>query len=394
MLKGRNILLGVTGSIAAYKSAEIARRLMDEGADVHAVMTGAAARFITPYTLQTLTGNPVGTDLFDDPFSHINLAKNADLFLIAPVTANTINKLSCGIADNLLSNLWLTFRGPVIMAPAMNERMYGHATVQNSMKLLQKAGVHFVGPVTGSLACGDEGIGKMAETPSIVEAAVAALTPKDLDGQRIVITAGPTREAIDPVRYISNRSSGKMGYALALAAKRRGARVTLISGPSAEERPDGVICVAVESALEMEKAVMKHLPGASALIMSAAVADFSPSLKSKVKYDKKDINLLKLKRTSDILRKAGQQTKKRILVGFAAETGHDIDRAKKKLKDKNLDLIVMNDVTQEGAGFEVDSNIVTIIDKKGTVAEHSIMKKIDVADIILDRMIALQSRRK
>jgi phosphopantothenoylcysteine decarboxylase/phosphopantothenate--cysteine ligase len=394
VLEGRNILLGITGSIAAYKAADLARRLIDEGADVNVVMTKAAARFITPYTLEALTGNQVCSDLFKDPFSHINLSKNADLFIIAPITANTINKLSCGIADNLLSNLWLTFEGPVLMAPAMNARMYRHSIVQNNIKLLQKTGVNFVGPVSGSLACGDEGAGKMAEVTSIVEASIATLTPKDLKGHTVLVTAGPTREAIDPVRYISNRSSGKMGYAVARAAIRRGARVTLISGPSAETLPESVSLISVESASEMEKAVMKYVSGANVLIMSAAVSDFMPLLKAKVKHDKTDINSLKLKRTTDIIREVGRQKKKRFLVGFAAETGSSVNRARKKIKDKNLDLIVLNDVSQKGAGFEVDTNIVIIIDKKGNSTEYPIMKKIDVANVILDRIVELKPRKK
>jgi phosphopantothenoylcysteine decarboxylase/phosphopantothenate--cysteine ligase len=394
VLEDRNILLGITGSIAAYKAADIVRRLIDEGGEVSVVMTEAAARFITPYTLETLTGNPVCTDLFKDPFSHINLSKNADLFLIAPATANTINKLSCGIADNLLSNLWLTFEGPVLMAPAMNERMYRHAIVQKNIKLLHKTGVNFVGPVSGSLACGDEGAGKMAEVSSIVEAAIAALTPKDLKGQTVLVTAGPTREAIDPVRYISNRSSGKMGYAVARAAVRRGARVTLISGPSSETTPESVSLISVETASEMERAVMKYVSGANVLIMSAAVSDFMPLLKAEVKHEKADINSLKLKRTTDIIRKVGGQKKKCFLIGFAAETGNPVDRAQKKIRDKNLDLIVMNDVSQKGAGFEVDTNIVTIIDKKGDSTEYPIMKKIDVANVILDRIVTLKPRKK
>jgi len=394
VLQGRNILLGITGSIAAYKSADVARRLMDEGAVVHAVMTDAATRFIPPYTLEALTGNRVHTDLFSDPFTHISLSKNADLFLVAPATANTINKVSCGIADNLLSTLWLTYEGPSLIAPAMNEKMYRHASVQDSVKTLRKRGVSFVGPISGGLACGDEGVGRMADVPEIVEAAVTALTPKDFDGIDVLVTAGPTREAIDPVRFISNRSSGKMGYALARAAKRRGARVTIISGPSSEEPPYDVAYVPVESALDMEKAVLKHLPRSEVLIMSAAVADFTPSVKSKVKYEKSGIKSLNLKKTSDILKKAAGLKKRCFLVGFAAETGSAVDRARKKLRDKNLDLIVLNDVSQEGAGFDVDTNIITIIDKRGGIAECPLMKKSDAANVILDRILALKAQKK
>ena len=386
-----NILLGVTGSIAAYKAADIARRLRDGGADVKVVMTEAACRFITPYTLEALTGNPVCTGLFNDTFSHIKLSKESHLFVVAPATANTINKFACGIADDLLSTLWLTYEGPVLMAPSMNERMYRNAIVRRSIKALSKMGVHFVGPVSGSLACGDEGIGKLAGVSSIVEAAMTALAPDDLKGKHILVTAGPTRESIDPVRYISNRSSGKMGYALAMAAHRRGADVTLISGPSAETVPEGVSFISVETASQMESAVMKYLPESHVLIMAAAVSDFPPAVKAKVKYQKKELNILKLNKTNDILARVGRQKKKLLLVGFSAETDGDIDKARKKLKDKNLDLIVFNNVSQKGAGFDADTNIVTIIDKKGNVNEHPLMRKLEAADVILDRITSRTS---
>lgn len=394
MLHNRNILLGITGSIAAYKSADIARRLIDEGANIKVVMTKTASRFITPYTLETLTGNTVFTDLFEDPFSHINLSKEAHLFVIAPVTANTINKLSCGIADDLLSNLWLTYKGPVVMAPAMNTRMYHHAIVQRNIKSLQKMGVNFVGPVAGDLACGDEGVGRMADVAAIVDSAAKALSSNDLKGYKILITAGPTREAIDTVRYISNRSSGKMGYSIARAAMRRGADVSLISGPSSESKPEGVSLRPVESASEMESAVMKMISKSDILIMAAAVADFAPSVKSQVKLKKKQLNTLKLSKTNDIIKKAGRKKNNCLLVGFAAESGEDIGSAKMKLKDKNIDMIVLNDISREGAGFETDTNIVSIIDKKGNIDKYPLMKKIEIADIILDRILALKPQKK
>lgn len=390
MLGKKNILLGITGSIAAYKSPDIARRLMEDGANVTAVMTEAACRFIPPYTLETVTGNPVYTDLFEDTLSHIHLPKQADLFVIAPATANTINKLSCGIADNLLSTIWLAYEGKLVIAPAMNCRMYRHPIVQKSIKELSKLGVEFVGPATGSLACGEDGPGRMVEVPEIIEAAISALAEKDLAGRNILVTAGPTQEPIDPVRYISNRSSGKMGYALARAASRRGAEVTLISGPSAQEPPPVKKFIKTETASEMASAVMKHLPKAKTVIMAAAVSDFAPSAPAKAKLDKKGLNILKLKKNKDILKEIGKKKGKRIVAGFAAETGSNIERAKKKLKEKNLDLIVFNDVTQKGAGFDVDTNIVTIIDKKGRVHEYPQMKKIDVANIILDEIVGLK----
>ncbi len=386
MLNKKNILLGITGSIAAYKSVDISRRLIEEGANVSVVMTEAACRFIPPYTLETVTGKPVHNDLFKDPFSHINLSRESNLFIVAPATANTINKFSCGIADDLLSNIWLTYRGPVLMAPAMNFSMYLNPLVKKHIKELQRLEVRFVGPASGNLACGEEGIGRMVEVQEIIEASISALTPKDLAGHNILVTAGPTREAIDPVRFISNRSSGKMGYAIAQAALRRGAKVTLVSGPSTQRPPTGASFFSVEKASEMEGAVLKHIPKATSVIMAAAVSDFTPSIKAKVKLKKTDIKPLILKQTSDILKKAGKQKGKRILIGFAAESGRDIKSAQNKLKEKNLDLIVLNDISQINAGFDVDTNTVAIIDRKGKVTEYPLMKKIEVANIILDKI--------
>ncbi|MBI4682862.1 MAG: bifunctional phosphopantothenoylcysteine decarboxylase/phosphopantothenate--cysteine ligase CoaBC [Nitrospirae bacterium] len=394
MLKDQNVLLGITGSIAAYKSVDIARRLIEKGAHVQVVMTEAACRFITPYILEAVTGTPVYSNLFDDPFSHINLSKEAHLFIIAPATANTINKFSCGIADNLLSNLWLTYEGPVLIAPAMNSRMYRNPVVKKHIRELNKSGVQFIGPASGSLACGEEGEGRMVEVAEIIEAAEAALATKDLTGQNILVTAGPTVEPIDPVRFISNRSSGKMGYAIARAALRRGADVTLISGPSSLEPPAGVSFISVERTSEMEAEVFKHLKKATAVIMAAAVSDYSPSETAKVKLRKKDEMLLKLKRNADILRELGKKKGNRVLIGFAAESGKDMNSASTKLKEKNLDLIVLNDISCEGSGFDVDTNIVTIIDRKGNVTDYPLMKKIEVANVILDTMLQVKGEKK
>ena len=384
MLSGSNILLGITGSIAAYKAADLARRLIEVGAKVRVVMTEAACRFIPPYTLEAITGNDVHVDLFKDPYSHINLAAESDLFIIAPATANTINKLACGLADNLLSNLWLTYDGPSLIAPAMNTRMYNNRMVLSNISNFKKSGVEIVGPAKGSLACGEEGEGRMSEVSEIVEAAISVMTPHDLAGQNIMITAGPTQEPIDPVRYISNRSSGKMGYALALAAKRRGAEVTLISGPCSLNPPYGVSVIYAETSGDMEKAVFKHLDKAATVIMSAAVSDFRTDSTAKNKLDKSDINSLKLKKTSDILKKLGTKKGKRFLIGFAAESGKNVKRAAAKLKEKKLDLMVLNDISQEGAGFDSDTNIVTLIHKTGDTKDYPIMDKIEVAHIILD----------
>jgi phosphopantothenoylcysteine decarboxylase/phosphopantothenate--cysteine ligase len=386
VLKGKNILFGVTGSIAVYKSIDVIRRLMAEEASVNVVMTEAACRFIPPYTFEAVTGMPVFKDIFQDSFSHINLPKEAGLFIIAPATANTISKFACGIADNLLTSIYLAYEGAVLIAPAMNSRMYRHAVVKKHIAELSEIGVKFIGPEEGSLACGEEGIGRMSDPSDIVEAVITALTPKDLTGQKILVTAGPTIEPIDPVRFISNRSSGKMGYAIARAALRRGAEVTLISGPTSLTPPRGAHAVSVENAAEMEKAVLKNFRRATSLIMAAAVSDFTPAVINKSKLKKSEFASLKLKETSDILKRISPQKGKRVIIGFAAETGRNIENVQKKLKEKKLDLIVLNDVSEEGAGFGVDTNIVTIIDKKGSVQDYPLMKKIEVADIILDRL--------
>jgi phosphopantothenoylcysteine decarboxylase/phosphopantothenate--cysteine ligase len=316
------------------------------------------------------------------------MAEDSHLLLIAPATANTINKLACGIADNLLTSIWLAYKGPTLIAPAMNTRMYNSPIVTDSIRKLSKLGAHFVGPVYGKLACGEEGVGRMAEVSDIVEAVISLLTPKDLTGHNILVTAGPTREAIDPVRFISNRSSGRMGYAIAQAALRRGAEVVLISGPSHLKPINGAIFIQVESAADMETAVMKNLPGSTSVIMAAAVSDFTP-VRSRSKISKSDMSSITLNRTPDILKKIGRHKGRRILIGFAAETGKDLKSARKKLREKNLDMIVLNDVTQEGAGFDVETNIVSIIDKTGRCTDYPLMKKTELANIILDRLLEL-----
>lgn len=387
MLKGRNILLGVTGSIAAFKSVDIARNLISEGATVDVVMTDGACRFISPLTLSSFTARPVFTGLFDDPFSHINLAKHAHLLLIAPATANTINKIACGIADNLLTNIVLAYDGKKLIAPAMNFRMYNNPIVKENIEGLKKRGFQFIGPVEGHLACGEEGMGRMAEVDDIIEAVITALSPEDLKCHKILVTAGPTREPIDPVRFISNRSSGRMGYEIARAARRRGAEVTLISGPSSLTPPSDVKYLKVETASEMEKAIFENLKDLTIVVMTAAVSDITPLEKPKVKLEKNNINLLRLKKTGDILRKIGLQKGGRVIVGFAAEYGRNINRAKKKLKEKNLDFIVFNDISQKGAGFDVDTNIVSIVDRDGKIEDYPLMRKIEVANIILDKIL-------
>jgi phosphopantothenoylcysteine decarboxylase/phosphopantothenate--cysteine ligase len=384
--KGKKVLLGITGSIAAYKAVEIARRLTESGASVTAVMTEAAARFITPVTFEAVTGNKAYSDLFSEPLSHISLPEESDLFIIAPATANIIGKYASGIADDLLSSIVLAYEGPLLVAPAMNSKMYNNPIVQRNIKTLSKIGVGFIGPCTGGLACGEEGVGRMSDPAEIVEAAISALSEKDLAGQRIIVTAGPTVEPIDPVRFLSNRSSGRMGYEIARAASRRGADVTLISGPSALEPPAGVSFTKVDTAARMKDEVMKKYRRCDAVIMAAAVSDFAPSSTGRKKIRKGDLTSLKLRRSPDILEELGKKKGRRILVGFAAESGRDIKSATAKIKAKNLDLIVLNDITEEGAGFDVDTNIVTIIDQKGNAVDHPKMKKIEIADIILDRI--------
>jgi phosphopantothenoylcysteine decarboxylase/phosphopantothenate--cysteine ligase len=390
VLENKNILLGITGSIAVYKSVDLARRLADEGAHVSVVMTESAGRFVSPLTFETALGRPAYTNLFKGYLSHISLVKDSHLLIIAPATANTISKLACGIADNLLTTLWLAYKGPSLIAPAMNSRMYRNPIVKKNIKSLSAMGVQFIGPASGSLACGEEGEGRMSDISGIIEAARFSLSPKDLSGHGILVTAGPTREPLDPVRFISNRSSGKMGFSLAKAASRRGAEVTLISGPT-EQIPSGNIrFIPVERAVDMEKAVKKNLPKASVLIMTAAVSDFSPAVEKKRKIPKTDMITLQLTKTPDIIERIGKSKGNRLLIGFAAESGKDIRKAREKLKRKNLDLIVFNDISREGAGFDTDTNIVTLIEKSGKTTDYPLMKKEDVANLILDKVVALK----
>jgi len=395
VLEGKNILIGVTGSIAAYKSVDIARRLSEEGANITVIMTESACRFVSPLVFETVSGGHVHADLFHGYSRHISLVKESHLLVVAPATANTINKFACGIADNLLSTIWLAYEGHTLIAPAMNSRMYKKPVVKKNIKELTKLGVNFIGPESGALACGEEGVGRMAEVADIIAAVKSILTPKDLSGHNILITAGPTREPIDPVRFISNRSSGKMGFAIATAAFRRGAKVTLISGHTALKPPAGISFIPVERAVDMETTVIKNLhKSTSVVIMAAAVSDFAPSVTSKSKIPKAKEITINFKKTPDILQKIGRKKGNRLLIGFAAETGKNIKNAEKKLRDKNLDLIVLNDVTQKGAGFELDTNIVTIIDRKGKITDYPLMKKEEIANIILDNVLSIFTRNK
>ena len=392
LIKDKTIVLGITGGIAAYKAAELARLLIKAGSNVHVVMTKGAAEFVTPLTFQVLSKNPVHTEMFsltqEAEVGHISLADRADLFVIAPATANILGKIANGIADDLLTTSIMATRAPVLFAPAMNCNMYENSIVKGNMNKLKSYDYHFIDAETGELACGYEGKGRMAEPSDILEEIETILSPKDLEGERILVTAGPTFETIDPVRFIGNRSSGKMGYALARMAIRRGADVTLISGPSSLKPPRGVRFISVESAAEMRKAVMTNLKDATTAIMAAAVGDYTPvkAASSKMKKGKEPLSL-ELEKTLDILLEIGKKKGKRLLIGFAAETENLMANAKKKLKEKNLDLIVANNVKEPGAGFGVDTNIVTIIDKKGNIEELPKMSKEEVAWRVLDWVI-------
>jgi phosphopantothenoylcysteine decarboxylase/phosphopantothenate--cysteine ligase len=384
-LDDKKVLFGITGSVAAYKAPDLIKAFKEEEASVSVVMTDASSHFVTPLSLEIASGGKVFKGLFDEPMAHILLAREADIIVVAPATANLIGKFASGIADNLITTLLMAFEGPVIVAPAMNWRMYENPTFKKNLKYLKSLGVVEVPPEEGKLACGEEGIGRMASIEKIVEAACAALGPHDLGGKKIVITAGPTREYMDTVRFISNPSTGKMGYALAKVAVRRGADVTLISGPSSLTAPDGVKFIGVDTAVEMREAVIEGMRGVHALIMAAAVGDFTPVTRSGGKIEKSEVSAIKLKKATDILSEVGKKKRKPLIVGFAAESGENLKRAKDKLKRKGADIIVFNDITAEGSGFGTDTNRVVIIDKKGT-KEYPLLPKDEVAGLILDRV--------
>ncbi len=397
MLKGKTIIIGVTGCIAAYKAAEIVRGLKKLNADVWVALTPEGEKLVTPLTFRTLSGNPVVTDLFAEelkniPVPHISLSERADLILIAPATANIIGKTAQGIADDALSTIIMSGKAKVVFAPAMNSRMWENPIVQENIKKLKDLGYEFIGPEKGELACGDVGIGRLAEVEKIIDAVKKELAPKaDLKNLRILVTAGATREKIDPVRFISNPSSGKMGFAFANRAIARGANVTLVSGPTKLQKPEGTKFISVDDAKNMAKAVFDNFNSNDVLIMSAAVSDYSPkkTSKKKIKKGKKKKMKIELEKTVDILKEVGKNKKGKIIVGFAAETDNLEKNAFKKLKDKNLDFIVANDVTKEGAGFDSDTNIVKIINSKGEILDIPKMDKEDVADKVLNELIKL-----
>lgn len=397
MLENKKIILGVCGGIAAYKAIELLRLLTKVGADVHVIMTAAAQEFVTPLTFQTLSSNPVHTELFnliaEREIGHISLADRADLFIIAPATANVVGKIAAGIADDMLTTTVMATKAQVLFAPAMNVNMLTNRIYQENEEKLRRFGYLFEAPVSGTLACGWEGEGKLASPEAIFECAVAALTEKDLSGRTILITAGPTREEIDPVRYISNHSSGKMGYALARAAKRRGAQVLLISGPTALEQPEGVRVVNVVSASEMQSEVMTHAAGCDVVVKAAAVADYRPLARSGAKIKKSgDSATIDLVKNPDILAGLGEMVRgmkpRPFLVGFAAETDDLAENAARKLHDKNLDMIVANDVSRADAGFNVDTNRALLFFRDGSSSECGLMPKEQLAGIILDHVVA------
>ena len=393
------VVLGVTGGIACYKAVEVVRLLVQDGFSVQVAMTREATNFVTPLTFQTLSGRPVATDTFslteESQIGHINLADQADVFVIAPATANIIGKIASGIADDLVTTVVMATQAPVLFAPSMNVHMFENPIVQENIRKLRRVGYHFMEPAEGYLACGYKGKGRLPEPEAIVEEIRGLLKKKDLAGERLLITAGPNQEPIDPVRFITNRSSGKMGYALARAAARRGAAVTLVAGPTSLPPPAKARVIAVRTAEEMRAAVLDRFADATAVVMAAAVSDYSPVEAAPKKLKKTAAALrLELKRNPDILQELGIKKDGRLLVGFAAETDNVVANAKKKLREKNLDMIVANDVSAEGSGFEGDTNIATILDRSGNVVTLPLMTKDELADRIFDHMHALKTDRR
>lgn len=397
------IALGVTGGVAAYKAAELVRRLQQESLEVQVIMTRSAQEFVTPLTFAALTGQKVITDMFagesgasanvESAIEHIAVAQRIDALVIAPATANTLARLARGIADDFLTTLYLATTAPVIVAPAMNVNMWEHAATQENLRLLRERGVRVVSPEEGYLACGMVGAGRLAGNEAIVQALLEVMGIKrDLERETVLVTAGPTCEDIDPVRYISNRSSGKMGYALAEAARRRGARVILVSGPTALKAPAGVELVSVRTTEQMHHAVLQRAAEATIVVMAAAVADCRPRMQQEQKLKRgSGPASLDLEPTPDILADLAQRKGDRLLVGFAAETNDVAANARKKLASKGTDLMVANDVTQEGAGFDVETNIVSIFARDGRELSLPRLSKLDVANRIFDELLQLRS---
>jgi len=400
MIKGKKVVLGVTGGIAAYKAAEFVRLLVKEEVDVHVVMTENAQKFIAPLTFQTLSGNSVASDPFalleNAQIGHIALADLAELVAILPATANIIGKMANGIADDFLSTLVMATKAPILIVPSMNVNMWENPALQKNIQTLHERGCHLMEPGEGELACHWYGKGRLPELNEVLERMEDVLTPKDLKGEKILITGGPTQEPMDPVRFITNRSSGKMGYALAKVAARRGAEVILISGPTSLSlvRRD-IQYVPVRTAEEMREAVFAYLEGSSVVIKAAAVSDYRPKVISEKKIKKGGSEYsLALERTRDILEELGKKKENRILVGFAAETEDLVVHAQKKLQEKNLDLIVVNDVTQSGAGFGSDTNQAKILSPSGQVKDLALATKEEISGAILDHVVALLKKKE
>lgn len=397
MLKDKNVILGVTGGIAAYKSVDLASRLRKAGANVHVIMTKGAQNFVTPLTFREITGNPVTTTMWGEVTNHnvehIALANLADLVIVAPATANFIAKCAMGMADDMLTTTLLATKAPIFFAPAMNSNMYENQLTQKNIDVLIESGWNFIPPESGHLACGTDGVGRMPEPTDIVDFVHFTMAfAADMLGIKVLVTAAGTYEPIDPVRYIGNRSSGKMGYAIAEAAKKRGAEVILVSGPSALTPPDGVEFIGVESAAEMRDAVMEHFSEADMIIKAAAVADYRVRNASDQKIKKNDEELtLVLEKNPDILKELGEKKRTgQILVGFAAETQNLLEYAKAKLEKKNLDMIVANDVSRKDAGFNTDTNVVKLLYRNGTIEELPIMTKHKLADELLNRVLKIK----
>lgn len=399
LLSGKRVLLGVTGSIAVYKAVDLLRRLTAGGAEVRVAMSKHAAKFVSRLTFETLSHGPVLFDEFSGSsqgaIGHIEITKDLDLAIVAPATANIIGKIAAGIADDALTSALMALDCPLVIAPAMNDRMYRNVVLQKNIAFLKQSGVRFVEPGTGDLACGSTGRGRLADSDLIMQELSSLLSPRDLAGKIVLVTAGPTREFIDAVRFISSPSTGKMGYALAAAARDRGAEVILITGPTQLASPWGVKVVSVASASDMHRAVKEHLDRSHIVIMAAAVSDFKPLQTSDRKIKKEDVpQTLQLGRTVDILHEIGNAGGNQLLIGFAAETDDIQQNALKKLKEKQLDLIIVNDLLRSGSGFGADTNAVTIIDRSGKITELPTMPKTVIAASLMSTISELAHQRK
>jgi phosphopantothenoylcysteine decarboxylase/phosphopantothenate--cysteine ligase len=395
----KKILVGITGSIAVYKVCDWVRSLVKEGAHVTVVMTESATRFVSPLTFAALSGNRVHVNMFDpageEDIPHINLARRNELILVAPATAATISRMAAGMADDLLSTVVLATKSPIVVCPAMNSNMYLHPATQANLNTLKEYGYTIVNPDSGAMACGEEGPGRLPEWDPVLDVCVGSLTHQDLSGKSILITAGPTEEPLDPVRFLSNRSSGKMGYALARVARRRGAKVTLIAGPNHLPDPPGIQCVHIRNAQAMYDEVISRFDEADIIVKAAAVSDYRPAqtMTEKMKKQGSDLHI-ELAGNKDILLELGRLNKTRgnpkILVGFAAESENLLEEGKRKLQEKNLDCIVVNDISADDAGFAVDTNRVTMLDRNGGVKDFPLLSKDDTAERIWDEVIALK----